>query len=255
MSGTHIDTNHDTAIATVAATATETATDTTTAAAAIMWCQVKTLVPLLLAIYIPTLVTLVVLVIVNIITGIPVRYFMIDPVSEFAAPMYLGLVSNLGVLLWCSTAAVCLFSGGMSLNVSKDREVSLFMLCSGLITSMLLFDDLFLLHEEVLPDHLFIPQKLVFAAYAGLTLTYLFRFKRMILNTEYTLLLLAFGFFGLSVFVDLFVTPEEFLIAGYHGRHLIEDGLKLFGIVTWSAYFIRVCIQKVRPLLHHPLLR
>ncbi len=161
--------------------------------------------------------------------------------------MYVGLVSNLGVLLWCSCAAICLFSGAVICQGFSNRETCLFMVCSGLFTAMLLLDDLFMLHEEVFPDHLFIPQPLVFVAYGFITLAYLFRFRKTILATEYLLLILAVGFFAASVFVDLFVTPEEFLIAGYPGRHIIEDGLKLFGIVTWTAYLIRVCISPFAP--------
>jgi hypothetical protein len=72
----------------------------------------------------------------------------------------------------------------------------------------------------------------------------------MILSTDFILLLLAFAFFASSVFVDLFVTPEEFSIAGIPGRHLIEDGLKLLGIVTWATYFVRTGVQMVSPSVH-----
>jgi hypothetical protein len=112
-----------------------------------------------------------------------------------------------------------------------------------------MFDDLYLLHEEVLPDHLHVPQKLVFAIYGGLVLVFLFRFRRMILDTDFVLLVAAFGFFALSVLVDLFVTPEEFTVFGLPGRHLIEDGLKLLGIATWATYFVRTSIQKIGPLI------
>ena len=229
------------------AVATATATDNTTAAAAV-WSQITALGPLLLAIYIPTLVALVALVIVHLVTDIPIRYFMIDPVTEFAAPMYLGFFSNLGVLQWCSTAAVCLFGGWLLFKNGQQREAALFLLCSGIVTALLMFDDLFLLHEEVLPDHFFVPQMVVFAAYGTLIIGYFWRFRKMILSTEYTVLLMALGFFALSVFVDLFVTPEEFyIVAGFLGRHLIEDGLKLFGIVSWATYLIRVSLQRLAP--------
>jgi hypothetical protein len=77
-------------------------------------------------------------------------------------------------------------------------------------------------------------------------LAFLLRFTRTILATDYVLLLLAFGFLAASAYVDLFVTPEEFFIAGdVPGRHLVEDGLKLFGIFSWAAYFVSTCVKRV----------
>lgn len=210
--------------------------------------QTPKLAPLLLLVYIPILLGLAALVVVYLVADIPLRWFFIDPVAEFNAPMYIRLVSNFGVLLWCAAAAVCLFSGWLVFSRTKKRELFWFLICAGLVSSLLMFDDLYLL--EVLPDHAHIPQKLVFVGYGGLVLTFLIRFRQEILNTDFLLLLLAFGFFALSVFVDLFVTPEEFYIFGsFPGRHIIEDGFKLLGIATWSVYLIRTCMQKVAPLI------
>lgn len=72
-------------------------------------------------------------------------------------------------------------------------------------------------------------------------------FRRMILGSEFALLLLAVGFFAGPVFVDLFVTPEEFFIFGdLAGGFLSEDGLKLLGVAASAAYFWRVAMQTVR---------
>lgn len=211
--------------------------------------QFRTLRPFLLTVYLPTILSLAILVFVHVISDIPISYFMIDPAAEFNAPMYVGCFSNFGVLIWCSTAAVCLFSGGLLFVDGTVRETSLFILCSGLMTSVLMFDDLFMLHEEVLPDHFFIPQPVVFLGYIGMIVAYLYRFRQVILSTDYLpLLLLALGFFGMSAFVDLFVTPEEFQFAGLQVRYLIEDGLKLLGIVSWATYFICVCFQQIHDM-------
>ncbi len=212
--------------------------------------QISKLKLLLMLVYIPVLLGLAGLVVVHVVADIPLRWFFIDPVAEFNSPMYIGLVSNFGVLLWCAAASVCLFGGWLILAFSHKRELAWFLICSGFVSTVLMLDDLYLLHEEVLPDHLFIPQKLVFAGYGGLILAFLIRFRQMILGTDFMLLALAFGFFSISVFVDLFVTPEEFFIFGsLPGRDLIEDGFKLLGITTWAVYFISTCLQKVSPLM------
>jgi len=178
--------------------------------------QVKSLSPLMLFICVPTLLLIASTVVVNLKTDLPIRYFFIDPVAEFNAPMYIGLLSNFGVLLWCSAASVCLFSGVMLFHQEKQREVSLFLIGSGLITSLLMFDDLYLLHEEVFPDHLFVPQPLVFVAYAVLIIAYFVRFRKMIWNTDFAsvsciVFLCQLGFSG-------FVCHARRVL--HHGEHL-----------------------------------
>ncbi len=213
--------------------------------------QLAKLLPLLLFLYVPILLGIAIVVLIYLRTDLPPRIFFIDPVAEFNAPMYVGLISNFGVLLWCAAASICLLCGWIVFQSGDNRELAWFLICAGLVSALLMFDDLYLLHEEVLPDHLHIPQKIVFLAYGALVLGFLVRFRQMILNTEFMLLGLAFGFFAVSAVVDLFVTPEEFVVFGsIPGRHVIEDGCKLLGIATWSAYFIRTCLQKITPLLH-----
>lgn len=203
-------------------------------------------------IYVPILLAMVAVVLAHFYADLDPRIFFIDPVAEFNAPMYIGFLSNLGVLIWCTAAVVCLFSGWIIWKQYGKTELSFFLVCAGLISSLLMFDDLYLLHEEVFPDHLRVPQKLVIATYGGLVLVFLFRFRKMILETDFLLLVIAFGFFACSVFVDLFVTPEEFQVFGIPGRDLVEDGFKFFGIATWGFYFVRTSFQKILPMIGTP---
>lgn len=215
--------------------------------------QLSELRPLLLLLYVPTLLGIGVLVVVDLVADIPLRLFFIDPVAEFAAPMYVGLVSNFGVALWVSTASVCLFGAWLLHRDLRTLPEAQFLLGAGLISAVLGFDDLYLMHEEVLPERLHIPEPVVFAAYGALVLGFLFRFRKPILRSEFALLLLAFGFFAFSIFVDVVIPEEEFEIVGdLAGRHLIEDGFKLFGIVSWTAYFWRVAVRMVGGALRRP---
>lgn len=212
--------------------------------------QLKQLTPFMFLFYTPILLGLAGLVAVYLIADIPMRLFFIDPVAEFNAPMYIGLISNLGVLLWGAAASVCLFGGWLCLQSEGHREKGWFLTCAGLISAMLMLDDLYLLHEEVIEDHLFIPQEFVFLAYGVMVLCLLVRFRKLILSTDYLLLLLAFVFLATSIAVDVFVKPEEFTVFGdIPGRHIIEDGFKLLGIATWSVYFVRTSMQLVAPLV------
>lgn len=209
--------------------------------------QIGTLRPLLLAIYGLTIAGLAGLVVVHLISDIPLRVFFTDPVTEFSAPMYVGLVSNFGVVLWASAASVCLFGAWLLRNRPDAQEPAMFLASAGLLSTVLLFDDLYLLHEEIVPERLHIPQPLVLAGYALLVAWFLVRFRRLIEQTDFALLVLAGVWFAGSVLVDVLVTPEEFFIFGdFAGRDLIEDGLKLLGIVSWTVYLWRSATQTVR---------
>jgi len=155
-------------------------------------------------------------------------------------PFYVGIVSNIGFLVWASAASICLFSAAVLRQEAGKREWYLFLLFSGFITSMLLLDDFLLLHV-VVPNYLHIPEMLVYLGYGLLISLYLIRFRTMVLKTEFLLLLFAFGFFGLSIIIDAGLID-------FYGQNLFEDGFKLFGIVSWATYFIKVCVTQMRSL-------
>jgi hypothetical protein len=105
---------------------------------------------------------------------------------------------------------------------------------SGLLTTVLLLDDLFLFHESLAPDYLGLRQRLVLLSYGIATAWYLARFRRIVLGPDVRVLLAALVFFTMSVFVDALQErwPSPW-------RILFEDGFKLLGIASWSAYLTR----------------
>jgi hypothetical protein len=52
-----------------------------------------------------------------------------------------------------------------------------FLFWSGLITSMLLLDDFFLVHDALIPRYLGLSEKLIFLSYGMVTAWYLLRFR------------------------------------------------------------------------------
>jgi hypothetical protein len=61
------------------------------------------------------------------------------------------LISNLGVIGWCAAAAMCLFCAGVLRKRDDPSERRNFLAASGCLMGLLLFDDLFLLHEIFFP--------------------------------------------------------------------------------------------------------
>ena len=157
---------------------------------------------LLPLVYIPAYGVLFLLVVVNLQTGIPIATLTRDAAAAAHAPFYAGMVSNMGALFWSTAAAICLFSAAL-LRAWSDKsdkskknghtDSALFLLFSGLITTLLMLDDVFFLHEEIIPNVLGISQKRVYAGYGLLMCVYLVRFRATILNTEFLLFLFACG--------------------------------------------------------------
>lgn len=173
--------------------------------------------------------------------GIPFSDLTRDPSEILKSPFYLGALSSVGILVWCSSAAICLFAAAFPARDSRAGEQGRFLLVSGLLTAWLAVDDLLTLHEVALPNLLSVRQRYIIAAYAVAVAVYLVRFRRVILATDYPLLIVSFVFFGASVLSD--AVQARFPLPGHH---YVEDGAKILGIVAWTVYFSRTAMRHVR---------
>ncbi|WP_036476699.1 hypothetical protein [Myxosarcina sp. GI1] len=171
--------------------------------------------------------------------NVPIGMFTRDPayIADFS-PL-VGLTSNIGVLLWSASATICLFSWTMLRHRLNKKRFATFLLSSGLITTLLLLDDFFMLHEYIFPHYLGIDEKITLVSYVGLIFFWMIAFKNFILKTKYFILAIAFGFFGLSLFIDVFQNYIQIVLGSW--RIFFEDGFKLLGIVGWLGYFIKCC--------------
>ncbi|KKN86060.1 hypothetical protein LCGC14_0272550 [marine sediment metagenome] len=170
--------------------------------------------------------------------GIPVGDMTRDPTAVAGVSIYVGFLSQFGIFLWVGAAAVCLFGAAVLPASAEQRENKRFLLVSGALSLVLGFDDIFLLHEAFFP-HIGISEMTVLAAYGLFVLYYLARFYKTLWRTEFILLAMAFGFFGLSVIFDL-------LEPGGIDPYLAEDGVKLIGLLSWTSYYFRTTLVAVR---------
>jgi hypothetical protein len=174
----------------------------------------------------------------SVLTQQQIGVFTRDPAAIINSHPFIGALSNIGILFWCATAAIAFFSAAfLRLHMVKGELLG-YLLSFGSITLILMLDDLFLVHEMIFPNYFFIIEEVPFALYGLMVLLWLFRFRQRILTTDFLLLLLAFGFFGLSIGVDVL---EGWLASSL--TYLFEDGFKLFGIVTWFTYGLRTSLQ------------
>lgn len=69
---------------------------------------------MLLKLYIPSLIILLIVFLICKIKEIPIEVMLSDPLALVDAYPWLGLVSNLGILVWTGCVGVCFFySGGV----------------------------------------------------------------------------------------------------------------------------------------------
>jgi len=221
-----------------------------------MAAQSKKLPSLLARLYLPALLALIVFAFTGAIRGIPMTDFFREPQMVAHVPFYVGVVSTLGCFLWAGAAPVCLFGWAVLRRRTNDTQFAIFLLFWGLLTVQLLLDDMFTFHECVYPYYFGIREEITYATYLVAASVGVLAFRKCIRRTDYVLLLLAVGFFGLKIGVDLadehaarlfghwrvYLDPE--ILFG-QWRIVVEDGLKLFGIVSWLAYFWRCAFAEI----------
>lgn len=198
----------------------------------------------LAALYAPALLLLLGLLAISLRSGTPLASFTRDPTALLQASPFLGLLSNLGVLLWCACAAVCCFTAALLRGAPRSRSPAPLLLCSGLFTAALLADDLFRIHDWFFPTVAHLRQEAIYAGYLAMALLFLARFRAAIRRAHAGLLLaLSLTAFGLSVGAD--VLPPA--AAPWH--YLFEDGLKFLGIVGWFGYWLTNSYRFLRTAL------
>jgi len=144
-----------------------------------------------------------------------------------------GVLSSLGVLLWCVTAAISLFAAAVTSSRGDYRQ-SAFLIAFAALSLILMLDDMYMFHEYLAAEFLGLRQRYVILAYMVITIGLLVSFRKIILAGDYAFLVVAIGFFSFSVGIEK--------VLSYHKDswfYLVEDGTKFLGLVSWAGYFIR----------------
>ncbi len=185
------------------------------------------------------------------------RLLFLDPLvaaveTETCCQTYLGIVSTLGVILWVMTASVCLFAAYVIFRQKAPRAFVEFALLSGLLSTWLAFDDVFLVHDNLAPK-LGVPQNLVLFSIALAAVLYCLRCWRVIVRSDAVMFGLATGFLGMSVVVDvLHISSDNWPILVDSGPIFIEDGFKFIGLFCWSVFHIMAVARLCDPNITVP---
>lgn len=204
--------------------------------------QLKNITLILVIVYAATTALLSIVILLGIEYNIELDHFTQDPATITNSPFYIGFFSNVGIMLWCASAVICIFGWRIIPKAEQTKNVRSFLLASSLLSFLLLFDDLFMMHEEVYPVYFSIPENAVYLFYLNLALIYAVVFRDIILKSEYLLLVLAALLIGVSTVIDTMPMPipeDSFL----------EDTFKLFGIVSWFLFFTRYCFTELKKVI------
>lgn len=162
-----------------------------------------------------------------------------DPLQTRHAHFYIGFVSNLGVLVWTSSAAFSLCAGLALRGAAGRGRTARFHLVAGCLTLVLTLDDFFLFHEKIWPFFTGLPDAIVMGAYAAFAAAFALRFRDRLRAGSPALLGLAVAFLGLSVAMDLLLPQHDTAV-------FVEDGLKWFGILFWALFFTLQAVRDLR---------
>ncbi len=191
--------------------------------------------PQLLITFVPATIVLAIIAIVSVQLNISMTSITRDVTAIGNIHPLSGILSSLGILIWCAAASIAYFAAGILRSNGRTAQ-SWFLLNSAFLTSYLLFDDLFQFHESLAPMYFGFDENVGYAILGIVTLIYLVRYRKTILETDFSALLLAFALLSTSVFVD---EVSRWLWRLGDWEYFLEDGFKWLGIVAWCSYFVK----------------
>ena len=173
----------------------------------------------------------------RVVYQIPIIFFTRDISVIGKMHPLAGSVSSLGAFVWGASASTCLFTVFVFRSLGF-RYGYAFLLCSGLLSLYLMLDDFFVIHEVLAPHYLGVQQMVFVGVLVLIVIVYLVVFGRLILATNFAMLMVALSFFAISVAIDQ--SPLVGILKSNIGdwEDFFEDGSKLLGILCWYCYFI-----------------
>lgn len=184
---------------------------------------------------------------VRFVSPIPIRHLTRDPLVLAEKPFYFGFLSNVGVLLWCTAAIICLFSSLLLFVAQGKRESVLFFAVFGSISLWLMLDDLLMIHEVLDEELHLIPDKVTYGFYGLAIVVSLVRFRKRLLRVQPWVLGVSLLFFGISIGFDVLM-PNGWTVL-QDDAYLLEDGFKLLAIFVWAVYFFRAAFEQLLELM------
>ena len=193
----------------------------------------------------PGLVIYVLAISLSAMAGIKGILVIRDLAQTCDSPLGVGLISNLGYLLWIATAAIALFSAYATPTYSQHKLKDL-LLCGGWFSFILCIDDMFLLHDR------YIGQTFLYVVYAIFAFLIVFKFRDQLLKNGGEIFILAATLLAFSVLTDKFqLDIADTIPIKYETIQLFEEGVKFLGITTWLYFWWSASSKFIRKAVVH----
>ncbi len=184
----------------------------------------------------PSLIVYICILVFTSAAGIETGLVLRDLLQTCDYPIGVGMLSNLGILLWAAASAITLFSS-ISLLV-QNRPYRKLLIIGGLLSLLLCLDDLFLLHDKQQ-----INQDILYTAYIILGLFLLLKFSKLIKEIDIIAFFASTSLLALSIISDIF---QDFFPISYQTVQIIEEGFKFVGIACWLYFWSKASIKTIR---------
>ncbi len=170
-------------------------------------------------------------------TGFEIIEILRDPAQQSGASSFLGFLSNIGIWLWISSAAISFFFA-LAKNIFGRKNLKELLFLTGMLSILLAVDDFFMIHDR------YVNQNICFLIYAIL-LGYLFiRHFKAIITIDGFAFLSAGVLLASSIFTDLIQTR---IPLSYEYSQVIEEGFKFIGAATWLYFNCCVALSLLVP--------
>jgi hypothetical protein len=187
-----------------------------------------------LAVYIPAAAVVCVLALSGLYKASHIPRLTRDLAAQAGVHPLTGLVSNLGALLWVSTAGICFFAA--YLVRARDERNAWFLLSGGCISLYAGLDDFLMIHEQLAPVYLSLDEKAIVGLLAISIISYTVIFIEEIRLFGFLIFVSALMFFGFSFAIDQFIDILDIKVNDWY--YFFEDGSKWLGIYLWSTFHI-----------------
>lgn len=193
----------------------------------------------------PGLVIYVLAISLSAMAGIKGILVIRDLAQTCDSPLGVGLISNLGYLLWIATAAIALFTAYATPTYNQHKLKDL-LLCGGWFSFILCIDDMFLLHDR------YIGQTFLYVVYAIFAFLIVFKFRDQLLKNGGEIFILAATLLAFSVLTDKFQRDiADIIPIKYETIQLFEEGVKFLGITTWLYFWWSASSKFIRKAVVH----
>lgn len=201
--------------------------------------QLRNSLPLLLKIFLPISFIFIGIAWYCLHSELQVGFLTRDPSQILDTNPFVGIISNLGVILWSASTMICFFMAIVFSILHDKKDLRRFLFWTGSLSLLFLLDDLFLIHDYIFPRYFHLDELYLYFVYVLIIGVIFWRFGKLIFkSSDYLFFLLSFSLFGLSVLIDI--------VSHFYPMRasiLFEDGFKFMGITAWLVYFSKLSLQ------------